>query len=291
MKYIKLTIILLVVAGSLGGIIYLLSQGTGSDEIKPEPTDVKTKSIEKEIHDEIECASNNSFCEAAYTKILKNIDLFFKNEPSNKATYTLKLQGAYCRKFVQQANYVFDRTSWEPKKITTIRKEMKRCLEFFPEDQGLDSIRDILQNYDILASFNNKVIAACKQEPKCLKNSSFLYKTDDWDASTTTHLLNTIPHASGKVTNSSVYKQTRHNEVRRRLKAAHTSFINKKMDKSETEAKSFNHNPNQFHAYTSLGRNLGKCFDTYYELWKTSTSHWREKLGQWEKYVEPIDRY
>lgn len=289
MKYIKLAIVLLVVAGTLGGIINLITKGKVSGDIKPEPTDVKTITIEKRIHDDIESASDNSFCITAYNDILNSINLFFQNEPSNKATYTLKLQGAYCRKFVRQANYVFDRTSWESKKITTIRKEMNRCLEFFPEDKGLDSIRQILQNYAILVSFNTKVKNACKQQPKCLDDSYYLYKLDDWDSTTTTQLLNTIPSASGKVTNSPVYRNTRLNEVRRRLKEAHTSFIERKMAKSEEEIKSFNHNPNQFQAYRSLGDNLGKCFDTYYRLWQTSTGPWREKLADWEFYVTPLD--
>ena len=289
MKYIKLTIVLLVVAGALVLIITLVTKGKVSGEVKPEPTDVKTQTIKKRIHDDIEDASNSSFCVTAYNDILNSINLFFQNEPSNKATYTLMLQGAYCRKFVQQANYVFDRTSWEPKKITTIRKEMNKCLGFFPEDPSLDSIRTILQEYAALQSFNTQVTTACKQQPKCLDDSNYLYKLDDWDATTTTHLLNTIPNASGKVTNSPVYRNTRLNEVRRRLKDAHTSFIESKMVKSEEEVKSFNHNPNQFQAYRSLGDNLGKCFDTYYRLWQTSTGSWREKLADWEFYVIPLD--
>ena len=51
MKYIKLTIVLLVVAGAIGFIINLITKGKVSGDIKPEPTDVKTKTIEKRIHD------------------------------------------------------------------------------------------------------------------------------------------------------------------------------------------------------------------------------------------------
>lgn len=289
MKYIKLTIILLVVAGAIAGITYIITRDEINDPVIIKEPDIKLSKIEKRIQDEIESASNSSFCADAYDDILNSIKYLFREEPSNRSTYTLKLQGAYCRKFVQQANYVFDRTSWDSKKITTIHEEMNRCLEFFPEDKGLDSIRQILQNYDILVSFNTKVKNACKQQPKCLDDSNYLYKLDDWDSTTTTQLLNTIPSASGKVTNSPVYRNTRLNEVRRRLKEAHTSFIERKMAKSEEEIKSFNHNPNQFQAYRSLGDNLGKCFDTYYRLWQTSTGPWREKLADWEFYVTPLD--
>lgn len=289
MKYIKLTIVLLVVAGAIVFIINLITKGKVPGDIKPEPTDVKTKTIEKRIHDDIESASDNSFCITAYNDILNSINLFFQNEPSNKATYTLMLQGAYCRKFVRQANVVFDGTRWESSKITTIRKEMNKCLVFFPEDKGLDSIRSILKSYARLGEFNTKVTNACKQRPKCLTDTHYFYKPDDWDASTTTQLLNTIPNASGKVTNSPIYRNTRLKEVRRRLLEAHTQFIELKMRESEREVIAYNHNPNQQTAYITLGRYLTNCFDTYYNLWGSNTGHWREKLGDWGRYVEPLE--
>jgi hypothetical protein len=290
MKYIKLTIILLVVAGSLGCIINLITKGKVSGDIKPGSTDIKTKTIEKRIHDEIESASNNSFCVATYTGILNDIDLYFKNEPSNKATYTLKLQGAYCRKFVQQANYVFDGTSWEPKKITTIHKEMKRCLEFFPEDQGLDSIRNILSEYDRLAIFNGKVNKACQQEPKCVGNPLFLYKTDDWDVKNTKKLLNDIPNPIGKVRNSPLYQNTRKTKISERLKKAHTNFIQQKMDRSKIEAESYT--PRRQYDYRCLGEYLYKCFNSYRNLWNSwdsSNRQWQKDVENWGKYVEPLN--
>lgn len=287
MKYIKLTIVLLAVAGALGGIITLVTKGKVSGEVKPEPTDVKTKTIEKRIHDDIESASDNSFCITAYNDILNSINRFFQNEPSNKATYTLKLQGAYCRKFVKQANYVFDRRTWSPKHIQIIRSELKKCHKFFPQDPSLDSINTILNKYDELAQFNSRVTRACSQKPKCLEDSNYLYKSDNWDVTTTQRLLNNIPQASGKVTNSPVYRDTRTTKVKERLKRAHTQFIESKMDHSETIARAYNFNPNKQNKYRDLGRFLNECFTTYYDLWRINTGHWRKRLGKWQQYVEP----
>ena len=287
MKYIKLTIILLLTTGVLAWVIFLITNGTVDSNVTVKPTNVKTKTIEKRIQDEIESASNNSFCPKAYEDILKTIDLFFAEQPSNKSTYTLMLQGAYCRKFIQQANHVFDGTTW--KGVTTIRKELRRCLSFFPNDPDLSSIKNVLSEYDKLVTYDKKVENACKQSPKCLTDDRYLYKLDDWDVATTNDLLDSIPSVSGKVRNSPIYKNTRLDKVKQRLKTAHTSFIEQKMEISENAAKSYNYNPNQFQTYRTLGDNLGKCFDTYYSLWQTSTSPWRQRLADWERYVTPLE--
>lgn len=294
MKYIKLTIVLLVVAGALGGIITLVTKGKVSGEVKPEPTDVKTQTVEKRIHDDIEDASNSSFCVTAYNDILNSINLFFQNEPSNKATYTLMLQGAYCRKFKQQANYVFDGTQWEPSKITTIRREMNKCLGFFPADQGLDSIRNILQNYANLVSYNSRVTNACKQQPRCLNDYIYLYQPDNWDIATTQWLLSNIPNPSGKVRNSPVYQRTRQDRVRRRLKDAHTQFIQLKMERSKLEAESYNYNPARQGDYNKLGDRLQECFQSFANLWNSTDEYynqWKPEVEKWGRYVEPLENY
>lgn len=287
MKYIKLTIILLLTTGVLAWVIFLITNGTVDYDVTIKPTNVKTKTIEKRIQDEIESASNNSFCPKAYEDILKTIDLFFAEEPSNRSTYTLMLQGAYCRKFVQQTNHVFDGTTW--KGVTTIRKELRRCLSFFPNDPDLSSINNVISEYDKLVKFDERVIKACQQSPKCLTDDRYLYKLDDWDVATTEYLLSNIPNVSGKVINSPKYRSTRLDTVKQRLKTAHTSFIEQKMEVSERAAKSYNYNPNQFQTYRTLGDNLVKCFDTYYGLWQTSTSSWRQKLADWERYVTSLE--
>jgi hypothetical protein len=294
MKYIKLTIILLVIAGALGGIITLITKGKVSGDVKPEPTDVKTRTIEKRIHDDIETASENSFCATAYSDILNTIDLFFESEPSNKATYTLKLQGAYCRKFVRQANAVFDGTRWEHSEITTIRKELNRCMEFFPEDKGLDSIRQILLNYANLVRFDTEVKNACKQQPRCLNDHIYLYQPDNWDIATTQRLLSNIniPNPSGKVRNSPVYQRTRQDKVRRRLKDAHTQFIQLKMERSKLEAESYNYNPARQGDYNKLGERLYECFQSYAKQWDSTNEYydeWKPAVDRWGQYVEPLE--
>lgn len=292
MKYIKLTIVLLVVAGALGGIITLVTKGKVSGEVKPEPTDVKTQTIEQRIHDDIEDASNSSFCVTAYNDILNSINLFFQNEPSNKATYTLMLQGAYCRKFVRQANAVFDGTRWESAKITTIRQEMNKCLGFFPDDPSLDSIRIILQNYANLANFNSQVTQACAQQPKCLNDYIYLYQPDNWDVVRTQRLLNNIPNPTGKVRNAPIYQRTRNNEVRRRLKNAHTNFIQQKMERSKIEVESYNYNPARLGDYSKIGERLYECFQSYANLWNSTTefyNQWKPEVDSWGRYVEPLE--
>ena len=292
MKHIKLTIILLVVAGALAGIITLITKGKVNNSVTPKGTDVKSRTIEKRIQDKIESASNNSFCADAYLDILNSIERFFAEEPSNKATYTLMLQGAYCRKFVQQANYVFDRNAWDSNAISTIRKEMNKCLGFFSDDPALDSIRTVLRNYDQLATFNGKVNKACQQKPKCLEDYRYLYKTDDWNIENTKNLLNSIPNPIGKVRNSPLYKNTRKECVSERLKKAHSKFIQQKMDCSKIEAESYKYNPARFTDYNRLGEYLYKCFNSYRNLWNSwdrNNQQWQKDLDSWGKYVEPLN--
>lgn len=292
MKYIKLTIILLVVAGALAVIIPLITKGKVNNSVTPKGTDVKSRTIEKRIQDKIESASNSSFCADAYDDILNSIECFFAEEPSNKSTYTLMLQGAYCRKFVQQANYVFDRNTWNSNSIRTIRKEMKKCLGFFPEDPGLDSIRTILQNYSMLVNYNSEVANACLQHPKCINDHIYLYQSDNWDVATTTQLLNNIPNPTGKVRNAPVYQRTRKDKVRERLKNAHSNFIEQKMSRSKVEAESYNHNPARLGDYNKLGERLYECFQSYIDLWNEwneTNKQWQKDVENWGKYVEPLE--
>lgn len=292
MKYIKLTIILLVVAGAIAGITYIITRDEINDPVIIKEPDIKLSKIEKRIQDEIESASNSSFCADAYDDILNSIKYLFREEPSNRFTYTLKLQGAYCRKFVQQANYVFNRNTWNSSSIDTIRKEMNKCLGFFPEDQGLDSIRTILQNHDILVNFNNEVANACQQHPKCINNHLYLYLSDDWDVARTTQLLNNIPNPIGKVRNAPIYQQTRKDKVRERLKNAHSNFIEKKMSRSKVEAESYNHNPARLGDYNKLGERLYECFQSYANLWSSTTefyNQWKPEVDSWGKYVELLE--
>lgn len=292
MKYIKLTIILLVVAGAMAGIMTLITKEKVNHSVTPKGPDVKSKTIEKRIQDKIESASNSSFCADAYDDILNSIEYFFAEEPSNKSTYTLMLQGAYCRKFVQQANYVFNRNTWDASSIETIRKEMNKCLGFFPEDPSLDSIRTILQDNDMLVNFNNEVANACQQHPKCINNPLYLYQSDDWDVARTTQLLNNIPNPIGKVRNAPIYQQTRKDKVRERLKNAHSNFIEQKISRSKVEAESYNHNPARLGDYSLLGEHLYDCFNSYINLWNEwneTNEQWQKEVENWGKYVEPLE--
>lgn len=292
MKYIKLTIILLVVAGAMAGIMTLITKEKVNHSVTPKGPDVKSKTIEKRIQDKIESASNSSFCADAYDDILNSIEYFFAEEPSNKSTYTLMLQGAYCRKFVQQANYVFNRNTWNESSIKTIGKEMNKCLGFFPEDPSLDSIRTILQDNDMLVNFNNEVANACQQHPKCINNPLYLYQSDDWDVARTTQLLNNIPNPIGKVRNAPIYQQTRKDKVRERLKNAHSNFIEQKISRSKVEAESYNHNPARLGDYSLLGEHLYDCFNSYINLWNEwneTNEQWQKEVENWGKYVEPLE--
>lgn len=292
MKYIKLTIILLVVAGAMAGIMTLITKEKVNHSVTPKGPDVKSKTIEKRIQDKIESASNSSFCADAYDDILNSIEYFFAEEPSNKSTYTLMLQGAYCRKFVQQANYVFNRNTWNASSIKTIRKEMNKCLGFFPEDPSLDSIRTILQDNDMLVNFNDEVANACQQHPKCINNPLYLYQSDDWDVARTTQLLNNIPNPIGKVRNAPIYQQTRKDKVRERLKNAHSNFIEQKISRSKVEAESYNHNPARLGDYSLLGEHLYDCFNSYINLWNEwneTNEQWQKEVENWGKYVEPLE--
>ena len=202
------------------------------------------------------------------------------------------LQGAYCRKFVQQANYVFDRNTWNSNSIRTIRREMNKCLGFFPEDPGLDSIRTILQNYAILVNFNSEVANACDQHPKCINDHIYLYQSDNWDVATTTQLLNNIPNPTGKVRNAPIYQRTRRDNVRERLKNAHSNFIEQKMSRSKVEAESYNHNPARLGDYNKLGERLYECFQSYINLWNEwseTNKQWQKDVENWGKYVDPLE--
>lgn len=295
MKYIKLIIVLLVLAGAIAGITYIITRDEINDPVIIKEPDIKLSKIEKRIQDEIESASNSSFCADAYDDILNSIKYLFREEPSNRSTYTLKLQGAYCRKFVQQANYVFDGNKWEDKKIEIIKTELKNCKSFFPDDEDLKTIENVLDQYYSLKKYDDKVRKACNKKPLCLDSVQghlFLYQLDDWDVSTTKELLESIPSGSGKVKNSPVYKGTRLDKVQSRLKKAHYNFIHDKMERSKIEVEKYNYNPAREQDYANLKKFLGTCFDSYMKLWPNSLGDvqvWITELREWNKYILPKD--
>lgn len=293
MKYIKLIIILLVIVGIIFGLYKLNTGGIdGPDDIIGDHCK-KCETIEEKIENKIENASNSSFCTKDYDDILKTIDLFFEDEPSNKATHTMKLQGAYSRKFVQQANFVFDGSTWRESDIRIIRREVRKCKEFFPDDPDLLSIDVVLKNYDDLKNFDSKVKLVCSQKPKCLNDPIYLYLLDDWDVSKTNGLLSSIPSYSGKVVNSPIYKNTRKEQVATRLKNAHKRFIDEKVKRSEEEAEGYNHNPARYNDYSKLGEYLYKCFNTYHQLWgeRELCLQWQIAVRNWENYVLEQDEF
>lgn len=288
MKYLKLTIALLVVVAAGGGLAYYFTRPTATGAVQLKGSTIKQQTIAKDIEERIKDAPNSKFCPSAYDDILKRINCFFEDEPSNLKTYTLMLQGAYTRKFVNQANYVFDGRIWDSGKIGIICKEMNRCLAFFPDDNGLDSIAHILKEYDKLVRYNGEIKTACSQRPKCETNPNYLYIDDDWDITKTNVLINSVPNVTSKAKNSPTYQQTRKKKVEERLKNAHKQFIEDKMTIAEKEAIGYNYNSARKSDYDKLGSKLYVNFRTYASQWgeaKTTVSAWQQRVASWEQYV------
>lgn len=287
MKYLKLIIALLVVAAAVGGLTYYLTRPSANETVEPMGSKLKQETIEKDIQDKITNAPNSKFCPSAYDDISKRINLFFKDEPSNLKTYTLMLQGEYTRKFVEQANYVFDRSSWISSDISTICNELKRCQSFSPDDTGLKSISYVLKDYDRLVKYNGDVKTACSQRPKCITNTNYLYVDDDWNIRKTNELINSVPNITSKAKNSPTYQQTRKNKVEERLKKAHKQFIDEKMTYAETEAKGYNYNSARHGDWETMGGKLYVNFRTYNSKWGESVSVWQRQVASWERYTIP----
>lgn len=290
MKHLKVLILLLVVTAMAGGFVYYFTRDKADGTITPPKSTIKQETVEKNIKEQIENAPNSTFCVAAYEDILKQINLFFSDEPTNKKTYTMMLQGAYTRKFVEQANYVFDRATWGSSDISTIRKELKRCKVFSPDDSGLRSISNILNDYDKLVKYNEEVNTACRQHPKCLSNINALYMDDDWNIGTTKGLISSVPDITTKAKNSPIYQQTRKTKVEEQLKRAHKKFIEDKMACAEKEAVGYNYNAARKEDYDKMGAKLYKNFETYVSKWgeaETVNKGWLTKVKDWEKYTIP----
>ena len=285
MKYLKLIIALLVVAAAVGGLTYYFTRPSANETVEPTGSNIKQETIEKDIQDKIVNAPNNNFCTSAYDDIMKRINLFFKDESSNLKTYTLMLQGEYTRKFVEQANYVFDRSSWNSRDISTIRKELKRCQTFSPDDEGLKSIANVLKDYDKLVRYNSEVKSACSQRPKCVTNTNYLYIDDDWNITKTNDLINSVPNVTSKAKNSPLYQITRKSKVEERLKKAHKQFIDDKMAYAGNEAIGYNYNPARHGDWETMGRKLYANFRTYNSKWGESVSAWQSQVASWERYT------
>lgn len=285
MKYAKLTIVIVAIVAAVVGIVYIVTTSKANDEIIIEPSTVKEETVVEDIHNKIENAPNNKFCTNAYDEVLKTINYFFANEPSNKNRYTNNLQGAYTEKFVQQAMYVFNHNMWNSNDIRTIRNENKKCLKFSPDNKGLKKISSILKDYDRLVEFNSEVSTACKQKPKCKSNSNYLYTDDDWNITETNKLLSSIPYVSSEAKNSPQYRISRENEVRKKLQSAHKRFIECKMDCAEKEAQSYRHNDSRYNDWEKMGKKLYDNFNTYLKRWGTIDDNWLERVADWEKYA------
>lgn len=278
MKKIKLSLVLLVVVAFVVGIVILVTTKRADDAIDLKKSSVKEQTVEKNIKEKIENAPNSSFCVQAYNDILGEINLFFKDEPTNKKTYTTELQRVYTDKFVQQAMYVFEHNLWRSSDIATIHREYKNCMSFSPDNPDLPVIMTILNDYDKLLNYDNRVTAACKQRPQ-----KSLFSDEDWNIVETDRLLNSVPAISTKAKNSPIYSKTRRNEVEKKLKTAHRHFVDERLNRAEQIAKkSISHNE-----WMEMGKQLDKNFKTYGRKWGDNDQvvDWARRLQNMEKYT------
>lgn len=287
MNKIKIILVLLTVVAGIGGATYYFTRPSADGVVTPGKSTIKEDTVEKSIQEKIEQAPNNKFCAAVYEEIMKQIELFFADEPTNLQTYTTMLRGAYTRKFIEQANYVFDRTEWNRTDIKTIREGCAQCLSFSPDAEGLKNIQEVLKDYDALVAYDKQVNTACSQRPKCLRDKSFLYKDDDWNIKQTENLLASIPILTSKVKNSPIYAQTRKVKVENRLKEAHCQFIVEKMKCAEQEAKGYNYNPARYSDWLKMCGIFYADFQTYNSQWNKNVSLWQQQVASWEKYCLP----
>lgn len=282
-------ILLMVVLAVLSVLAYKLLSSRGDvSSLDVVPATVAEKKINKDIDSLIVDAQDNHFCKQDYEYVLNRINLFFKDQPSTKKTYTLRLNSEYTEVFVRQANYVFNRQDWKAKDIKFIREETNRLLVILPDHQDLNYIRNtVLKQYDALCVYNNKVIKACKQTPKCCQDPVKLYLPDGWDCANTRSLMESTPNYSGVITNSRVYRMTRKTEVTARLKKAHKDFMENKLACAEKEFQSFNYNSSRHGDWEKICEIIRNDCREYYDLWKLQTIEWQKRLNEGEKYAMP----
>ena len=276
MKYLKLSIVLLVVVAFVVGIVVLVNTKKADQTIDLKKSSVKEQTVEKDIKEKIENAPNSSFCVQAYNDILSEINLFFKDEPTNKKTYTTNLQRAYTGKFVQQAMYVFEHNQWRSSDIAIIRREYKNCLSFSPNNPDLPVLNTILKDYDKLLAFDKEVTNACAQKPR-----KSVYEDEDWNVAKTNSLLNSIPTINTKAKNSPAYTKTRGAEVEKRLKAAHKKFVEERICQGERVAR----RGIDSHHYGEMSSQLFKNCNTYHRMWNEDVSNWKDRIRE----CEPLD--
>lgn len=291
MKYAKLTIVIAVLLAIITGVVVIVTTQKANDGIEIKASTAKERKVVKDIQDKITKAPDTKFCSKAYDDVLKTIDLFFKDEATNRKTYTNELQREYTEKFVKQAMYVFDHNEWKANDIKTIQIEYKRCKSFSPDNSDLNTIKAILNDYGRLSKYNSELENACQQQPKCVTiNETYLYINDDWDVAKTNELISSVPSVSTKAKNSPLFKRTRKPEVEKRLKSAHKQFIETKMDCAEKEAIKFNYNEAKHDVWEGLVAKLYVNFRTYNSQWGESVAHWQKRAAEWERYTMPQTR-
>lgn len=283
-KIVKIIIAAVAIIAVVVGLFCCFNGGIGPG-IKLGGPDIKPKDVEKSIKERIVDAPDSKFCVKAYDDIKSKIDLYFKDAPTSKSTWTNNLNLEYTNKFVKQAMYVFDHNAWKNNDIATIRKEYKRCIRFSPDNNSLAAIKSILSDYDKLLKYDNEVSKACNQHPKCLNDPLYIYKEDSWDIAKTNSLINSTPMVYSKAKNAPLYQKTRSDQVRTRLKNAHRKFINDKMNRCEQEVKTYNYNPSRNSDYGKMSGFLYKDFETFYNKWYESVIAWQTRLKDWEQYA------
>ena len=289
MKTVKIVKIIIAAVAIIAVVVGLFCCFKGVIEgpgIGPGGSDRKPKDVEKSIKERIVDAPDSKFCVKAYDDIKSKIDLYFKDAPTSKSTWTNNLNLEYTDKFVKQAMYVFDHNAWKSKDIATIRNEYERCIRFSPDNNSLAAIKSILSDYDKLLKYDNEVSKACNQHPKCLNDPLYIYKEDSWDIAKTNSLINSTPMVYSKAKNAPLYQKTRGDQVRTRLKNAHRNFINDKMNRCEQEAIGYNFNSSRHHDWDIMSTNLeNNDLAPYRNQWNETVSDWRRKVSAWEQYT------
>ena len=215
-------VVAIIAAVSFGVYVLTKDDSEVGVHIRVQTDNPLIKDFRNDIDSLIVPASSSAFAQTYqhYCNIKKNIIYSFKehkNEPSNYSIAMDDLNHAYLTKYVEQVEFEFNGNTWS--NIAVVKQCNQQLCGLFPKYAKLKEIKSVLDDYDALCAYNNRVSSLCSVQPKSFAQA--------WDRDLTEQLINSVPEKSGKVCNSPMYGKTRKSVVQERLFNAHTAYLNK----------------------------------------------------------------
>ena len=163
MKIAKITIAILGILALSFGVFYFFRLDAKSLAPTLPPPNTFTEEVKNKIEN-LNKSPISCFCLKHYLTVINDLEVYTdegKIDTAQKTSLLKTLDYTYTPLFINQAYYIFKGSTWEERKLDTIRREVNRLMasKYIENTTSLKLIKDILDKLDEIKDFIAKARA------------------------------------------------------------------------------------------------------------------------------------